>query len=112
MGQRLLAAILANPDELDTYRIYGDWLAEHGDVWGNIIAVQHALATLPRFGVTARRDELEREETLLMYEHRARLWGPLASEIYDAGRQRALCDMIRYARGSSAPARDQRLRCR
>ncbi|MFT3696082.1 MAG: hypothetical protein QM831_23290 [Kofleriaceae bacterium] len=99
MGQRLLAApflegILANPDDLETYRVYGDWLAQQGDVWGNVIAIQHALATLPRFGVTQRRDELEREETLLLYEHRERLWGALATEIFDEGTQRALCDMI------------------
>lgn len=94
MRQKLLAAIVANPDDLETYRVYGDWLAQHGDPWGNVIAVQHALATLPRFGVTQRRDELEREETLLLYEHRERLWDALATEIYNTGTQRALCDMI------------------
>lgn len=94
MRQNLLAAIVANPDDLETYRVYGDWLAQQGDVWGNVIAVQHALATLPRFGVTRRRDELEREETLLLYEHRERLWDALATEIYNAGTQRAVCDMI------------------
>lgn len=92
--RKLLAAIDSNRDDLDAYRVYADWLTEQGDPWGQIIAVQHALKTLPRFGVTERRDELEREETRLLYEHRHRLWGALADEVFDAGTQTHLNDLV------------------
>jgi uncharacterized protein (TIGR02996 family) len=92
-GGSLLAAIDANRDDLDAYRVYADWLIQTGDPWGQVIAVQHALRTLPRFGQTARRDELEREETRLLYEHRRRLWGVLADQVFDAGTQTQVNDL-------------------
>ena len=93
-GGSLLAAIDANRDDLDAYRVYADWLIQTGDPWGQVIAVQHALRTLPRFGQTARRDELEREETRLLYEHRRRLWGPLADAVFDAATQTRVSDLV------------------
>lgn len=92
--RKLLAAIDSNRDDLDAYRVYADWLTEQGDPWGQIIAVQHALKTLPRFGQAARRDELEREETRLLYEHRGRLWGALADELFDASTQTSANDLV------------------
>jgi uncharacterized protein (TIGR02996 family) len=93
-GGSPLAAIDANREDLDAYRVYADWLSERGDPWGQVIAIQHALRTLPRFGQTARRDELEREETRLLYEHRRRLWGALADEVFDAGTQTQISDLV------------------
>ena len=104
----LLAAIAENPDDLDAYPILADWLIERGDPWGQLIAIQHALATLPRFGATARRDELSREDARLTFMSALRLWGPLGEIIVDDATQRYasgvldcewVCGFIRRARG-------------
>lgn len=87
-------ALRARPDELETYLVYADWLADHGDEWGQLITVQHALETLPRFGAQARRDELSRRETLLRFSLSRRLWGSLGEQVYSAEQQRYLCDLI------------------
>jgi uncharacterized protein (TIGR02996 family) len=108
----LLAAIAQNPDDLDGYPILADWLIERGDPWGQLIALQHALATLPRFGASAKRDELSREEARLMFMSAQRLWGSLGSTIVDDATQRYAsgvldcewkCGFIRSVRGR-APA--------
>jgi uncharacterized protein (TIGR02996 family) len=104
----LLAAIAENPDDLDSYPILADWLIERGDPWGQLIAIQHALAVLPRFGAGAKRDELAREDARLMFMSAQRLWGPLGSIIVDEARQRYAsgvldcewkCGFVRSARG-------------
>ena len=83
-------------------------MIERGDPWGQLIAIQHALATLPRFGVGAKRDELAREEARLMFVAAQRLWGPLGETIVDDAAQRYAsdvldcewkCGFIRSARG-------------
>ncbi|HZI15486.1 MAG TPA: WGR domain-containing protein [Myxococcus sp.] len=38
----LEAAILSNPDNVDAYLVYGDWLQRQGDPRGELIALQHA----------------------------------------------------------------------
>ena len=43
----LEAAILADPDSVDGYLVYGDWLSEQGDPRGELIAVQARLAESP-----------------------------------------------------------------
>jgi uncharacterized protein (TIGR02996 family) len=83
----LVAAIAASPDDLDGYLVFADWLSERGDPWGQLIAIQHALALLPRFGSTPRRDELSRLEVTLRFEHAARLFGPLGETIVDTSTQ-------------------------
>jgi uncharacterized protein (TIGR02996 family) len=90
----LEAALRAHPDELDTYLVYADWLADRGDEWGQLITVQHALETLPRFGAGDRRDELSRRETLLRFQLSGRLWGPIGEQVYDTSTQRYYCDLI------------------
>jgi uncharacterized protein (TIGR02996 family) len=90
----LLAAIAENPDDLDAYPILADWLIERGDSWGNLIAIQHGLATLPRFGAGAKRDELAREEARLMFMASQRLWGPLGGTIVDEATQRYASDVL------------------
>ena len=90
----LLAALRANSDDLDTYEILADWLSEHGDPWGQLMAVQIALARLPRVKVAQRRDELEREEDKLSFLHAGRLWGSLGEQIVDEATQRYASTMI------------------
>jgi uncharacterized protein (TIGR02996 family) len=90
----LLAALRVNRDDRDTYAIFADWLCEHGDPWGQLMAVQVALAELPRFGVALRRDELEREEVKLRFMHAARLWGPIGEQIIDVATQRYASDIV------------------
>jgi uncharacterized protein (TIGR02996 family) len=90
----LLAAIRASPDELDSYLVLSDWLADRGDPWGELIAVQHALATLAQGAPFERRRELERLEGKLRFVHAARLWGELGATVIDADRQRYACDLV------------------
>ncbi|MDQ3340338.1 MAG: hypothetical protein M4D80_34700 [Myxococcota bacterium] len=58
------------------------------------IAVQHAQEALPRFGETARREQLARTETMLQFQLASRLWGVLGETIYDEQTQHYLCDLI------------------
>ena len=95
LGQAdLVAALRANPGDADNYLVYADWLSEHGDDWGQLITVQHALASLPRFGATAKRDELSRVEDELQFRLAGRLWGALGETVYDEARQRYWCDLV------------------
>lgn len=86
----LLAALTENPDDLETLQIYGDWLAERGDPWGQIVLIQHALETLPRFGHTERRDALQREDLRLRFMHATRLWGALGDRSSTSPRRSTL----------------------
>src|SRR4051812_45369634 len=45
--EQLVAAIRADPDELDNYIVYGDWLAERGDARGELIGLSAGLARTP-----------------------------------------------------------------
>lgn len=90
----LLATLRANGDDLETYTIFADWLSQHGDPWGQVMAVQVALAALPRFGAIERRNELEREETKLRFLHAGRLWGALGEQIVDEATQRYASDIV------------------
>jgi len=90
----LLAALTENPDDLETLQIYGDWLAERGDPWGQIVLIQHALETLPRFGHTERRDALQREDIRLRFMHATRLWGALGEQIVDEPVQKYAADLV------------------
>ncbi|MBA3499886.1 MAG: TIGR02996 domain-containing protein [Myxococcota bacterium] len=42
LNEALEAAILRDPDDLEAYAVYGDWLAEQGDPRGELIATQIA----------------------------------------------------------------------
>jgi uncharacterized protein (TIGR02996 family) len=83
----LLAAIRDNPDDLEIYPVFADYLSDRGDPWGKLIAVQHALAQLPRFGESAQRDALYRESMMLQFLHASRLWGTLGETIVDEATQ-------------------------
>lgn len=63
----LEAAILADPDAREVYAVYADWLLEHGEPDGELVAVQLALEDAPReAALLARERELlpAREEQL------------------------------------------------
>lgn len=90
----LEAALAANPDDRDAYLVYADWLCERGDDWGQLIAVQHAMEMLPRFGSTERRHELARTEAELMFRLGTRLWGSLGETVYDEATQRYVSDLV------------------
>jgi uncharacterized protein (TIGR02996 family) len=89
-------ALRASPDDLDTYLVYADWLSDRGDDWGQLITIQHALATLPpRTRLDdPRRAELERTETMLRFRLGSRLWGPLGETVFDEMTHTYLCDLI------------------
>jgi uncharacterized protein (TIGR02996 family) len=57
-GEALLAAVIENPDDLLARLVYADWLAEKGDVRGELIRVQCDLATKPTEALKAREGEL------------------------------------------------------
>tara|TARA_R110002073_G_scaffold208011_2_gene368296 strand:- start:32541 stop:33968 length:1428 start_codon:yes stop_codon:yes gene_type:complete len=56
----LEAVIRAAPDDSDGYLVYGDWLQSEGEVLGELVPIQHALAAKP--GDKSLRDL---EQTLL-----------------------------------------------
>ncbi len=91
----LIARLEANPADLDTYDVLADWLSERGDPWGLVVAVQTAIARLPRFTPTPRRDELARADALQLFQHAARLWGKLGDTIVDANTQTYAIDQLR-----------------
>jgi uncharacterized protein (TIGR02996 family) len=95
LGQaELMAAIEANPGDLDTRLVLADWLIERGDPWGQLIATQHAIEHLPRAGAGSRRDELDRQELVLRFKHAARLWGELGEMIVDDQTQKYASDLV------------------
>jgi uncharacterized protein (TIGR02996 family) len=59
------AKILARPDDMDTWRVYADWLMDAGDPRGTLIDLEHQLATRPmppaqRAELRARAEALRR----------------------------------------------------
>jgi uncharacterized protein (TIGR02996 family) len=89
--ETLLAAIRATPDDLDAYRVYGDWLSERGDPRGQLIAVQHALATAG----DPDRDQLRALEARLL--RTLPLWGALGDAIVDMIEATWRCGFVRAA---------------
>ena len=86
------SALRAEPDRLDNYLVFGDWLESQGDPRGEIIAIQHALLSEPQR--TVRRAELERREMTLLFRHRRRLWGELGGQVVSAGAQLYAADLF------------------
>lgn len=88
------AALLADPDELETYLVYADWLAERGDPWGELISAQCARDQLPRVGSRQARDGLDRTIVTLLFRHSPRFWGRLGETVVDEDTQRYACDLV------------------
>ncbi|MCA9667116.1 MAG: TIGR02996 domain-containing protein [Myxococcales bacterium] len=62
--------IIAAPDDVQAYLVYGDWLQARGDPRGALIAAQHALLDDPE------SPPLRETERLLIEEHARELGGP------------------------------------
>jgi uncharacterized protein (TIGR02996 family) len=72
LNEALEAAILRDPDDLDAYAVYGDWLGEQGDPRGELVATQLA----------AERDPaMEREVLRVFARYRDYFIGTLGSMI-------------------------------
>lgn len=74
-GESLLAAVLADPDNLAARQVYGDWLADRGDPRGEFIQVQIAA-----HGLTdgdPRRDALYARGRELLDQYEARWIAPM-----------------------------------
>jgi uncharacterized protein (TIGR02996 family) len=69
----LEAAIEADPDGIEPYLVYADWLQERGDPRGELITTQHARRTTKD---AAEHAELAEREDELLTEHRNYLEGP------------------------------------
>jgi uncharacterized protein (TIGR02996 family) len=68
----LEARILSNPDDLDAYAVYGDWLSEQGDPRGELVAIQLKRVERPDDPTLIER------QTKLLADH-AKVWlGELA----------------------------------
>jgi uncharacterized protein (TIGR02996 family) len=97
----LIEQLARDPEDLDTYLVLADWLDERGDPWGRVIAVQTAIARLPkltrdnRHAVQARRDELTHDEARLLFQHAGRLWGALGDTIVNEATQTYAVDVLR-----------------
>lgn len=115
-------AISSEPDEVDAYLVYGDWLQSRGEPRGELICVQHAISEQRRLGRTQqekffseRAMRLERAELLLLLLHRERFFGPVLSRVHNVDTQRYLVDFfhlqwhlgfIRRAELPHSPRRD------
>jgi uncharacterized protein (TIGR02996 family) len=75
-GDRLLAAVLADPGDDAARLVYADFLTQSGDPRGELITVQCALATARRRDRTA----LSRRAKALLRAHR-RTWTRAASQV-------------------------------
>lgn len=75
----LEAIVEEAPHDPEGYLVYADWLQQHGDPRGELIVMQHRLAT------TRDRHELallEREQAALFKKFDAELLGPLAKYVF------------------------------
>jgi uncharacterized protein (TIGR02996 family) len=59
-GQALLAAIIANPDDVAARLVYADWLLAHDDARGELIQLCEQRRSAPDPAIDARITELER----------------------------------------------------
>jgi uncharacterized protein (TIGR02996 family) len=115
-------AIVSDPDEVEAYLVYGDWLQTRGQPRGELICVQHAISEQRRLGRTQqekffseRTMKLERAELRLLLLHRERFFGPALSRVHNVHTQRYLVDFfhlqwhlgfIRRAELPRSPRRD------
>ncbi|MDC0709628.1 WGR domain-containing protein [Stigmatella sp. ncwal1] len=73
----LEAAILKDPDNVDAYLVYSDWLQHQGDPRGELIALHHAVSQAS--GKEA--SNLKRKATAHIQKHQALLLGELAEAV-------------------------------
>lgn len=90
-GAALLAAVIANPEDVGARLVYGDWLVERGDVRGELIRVQCDLAgPLDE----ERRAALEQRETELLRAYRETIVAPVAPYVKRVEIARGLVESI------------------
>ena len=85
-------ALREDPDNLDSYLVYGDWLQSRGDPRGELIATQFAVMNESD---PVRRQQLERQATALYFRHRRHLWGELGEMVVSTAHQLYANDMFR-----------------
>ncbi|QQR47138.1 WGR domain-containing protein [Myxococcus xanthus] len=73
----LEAAILKDPDNVDAYLVYSDWLQGQGDPRGELIAIQHAASQAS--GTEA--SDLKRKATAHIKKYQTLLLGELAAGV-------------------------------
>ena len=73
----LEAAILKDPDNVDAYLVYADWLQGQGDPRGELIALQHAASQASG----AEATELKKKVTALIKKHQSLLFGELKDAV-------------------------------
>jgi uncharacterized protein (TIGR02996 family) len=89
----LLQAILDDPDDLDTRRVYGDVLSARGEARGELIQIQCELAELPTGDARRGRLRLRADELIAM--HRARWIEPFAKQISSCEFRRGMVEVVR-----------------
>ncbi|GHG72672.1 WGR domain-containing protein [Comamonas sp. JC664] len=73
----LEAAILKDPDNVDAYLVYADWLQSQGDPRGELIALQHAASQASG----AEATELKKKANALIKKHQSLLYGELVDAV-------------------------------
>ncbi len=72
INKKMVALIEKNPDEESNYLAYADWLQDQGDPRGELIMVQHGLASKPK------DKKLLKVEQQLLSDYSEHFWGALA----------------------------------
>jgi uncharacterized protein (TIGR02996 family) len=72
----LEARLREHPEDLESHLIYGDWLQARGDPRGQLITLQHAVASASS---ASERRSLAARERELRARHLGQLFGPLRS---------------------------------
>jgi uncharacterized protein (TIGR02996 family) len=72
-GEELRAAIRQAPEDWQSWRVYGDWLLEQGDIRGELIELEHQMATQAL--APEREDALWRRARAIEAEHREQWLG-------------------------------------
>ncbi len=89
--EALLDAVLARPADDAPRLVYADWLSEHGEPRGELIAVQCELA---RTTDAARFLDLEARQVSLLSSHGEAWLGPLAQESLQVEFRRGFVDRV------------------
>lgn len=77
LGDELLAAIVADPEDVAAHLVYADWLSEQGDPRGELIALHARLAE-------GADEECLHALMAHLQEHKATFLGPLEEEVMRA----------------------------
>lgn len=107
--EELLEAVLAHPDDDAARLVYADWLTEHGDPRGELIAVQCELARLGEDQLL-QRHRLEAREAALLSQHGPQWRGALDSEAIELEFTRGFASHVTILDGASLPQVEEFLR--